>query len=115
MRVTLFEPVTDTPAPEAALSVPELALLPLPTTTLKLMLPAPESTSTKLAADRSTLLATSSVAVMLEGAPVMRGASLTPLTVTLASCVLEVPPAPSLNTKLTLRVPVVGASVSVFW
>ena len=56
----------------------------------------------------------SSVAVpVTTGAPV--GASLTPLTVTVALWLPLPPPSPSVSTKRTVRAPVVGAPVSVSW
>ena len=52
--------------------------------------------------------------VMLPGTALI-GASLTPETVTVASWSALVPPSPSVSAKRTVRAPVVGASVSVFW
>ncbi len=45
----------------------------------------------------------------------MTGASLTALTVTVALTAALLPPSPSVTTKRTVRAPVVGSSVSVFW
>ena len=47
-------------------------------------------------------------------APIV-GASLVWLTVTVALTAALVPPSPSVTTNWTVRAPVVGAALSVFW
>ena len=86
VKVPVPEPVMVTPPPELAAKVPE------PTVITAVAEPE-ESTSEKLIADRSKLLALSSVTVMSLGTPVAEGSSLTAVIsmLTLADVPLTVP------------------------